>query len=303
MKPARRLPELLLPRHWGSWLAVALLRAVNPLPYPVQLALGRGLGRVLYRILPRRRHIADVNLRLCFPEWSAVQRRSVLLRHFESLGTAVFEAGLGWWAPATRLRRLVDLDGIERVAEALQRGRGAILLGAHFTSLDLCGRLLAEHLHFYPLYRHSRNPVWDHVIHRGRQSVYPGIVHRDDLRGLVGALRANQVVWYAPDQDFGLRQGVFAPFFGHPAATLTTTSRLVRLTGAALIPFFHRRLPRGRYLLEFQAPLQDFPTADPVADAARVNALIEAQVRLVPEQYLWAHRRFKTRPPEASPIY
>ncbi len=295
---------LLAPRHWPSWALVGALWLAVRLPYRWQLAAGRLLGRLLYRTLIRRRHIARVNLRLCFPHWSQTERQRVLLLHFESLGIAVFEMGLAWWAADSRLRDLATVEGVDYLRAAQARGKGVILLSAHFTTLEVGGRLLAPHLNFCPMYRRSRNPVWDAVVWRGRARHFPTMIDRQDVRGVVKQLRANRAIWYAPDQNYGREHSLFVPFFGVPAATITATSRLARMTGAAVVPFFHHRLPAGRgYSLHLLPPLENFPSGDDAADASRINRLVEQQVLRNPDQYLWIHRRFKTRPDPGENLY
>jgi KDO2-lipid IV(A) lauroyltransferase len=281
-----------------------MLRAGALLPYSFQLPLGRRLGRTLAVILPRRRHIAEVNLALCLPELGPEAREALLRASFESLGIAFLEVALAWWAPAARLRPLVQVEGLANLAAALAEGKGALLLSAHFTTLEIGGRLLQGFQPFRPIYRPTKNPLWDWAMLRSRERHVERAIDRQDVRAVLRALRANEPVWYAPDQDYGREHSVFVPFFGVPAATITATSRLAAMSGAPVVPFFQVRLPDARgYLLRIEPALADFPSGDPAADAARVNALIEARVREHPEQYLWSHRRFKTRPAGSPPVY
>lgn len=293
---------LLAPRHWGAWAAVVLLKLAARLPYPLALALGRTLGHALRAALPRRRHIARVNLALCFPELDAGARERLLREHFESLGVGLIELGLAYWAPDVRLARLVTVRGLEHVDRALERGRGVLLLGAHFTTLEIGLRLLTLHRPCTIMYRPHNHPVFARVVERGRSRHRSRLFPRDDVRTLYASLRRNEVVWYAPDQNYR-RHSVFAPFFGRPAATITTTARFARKSGAAVVPFVQHRLAGARgYELVIGPPLEDFPSGDEVADAARVNAVIEQAVRRTPAQYLWVHRRFKTQP-DGTDVY
>jgi KDO2-lipid IV(A) lauroyltransferase len=304
--PAARVfsPAWLGPRYWGTWLSLALLRLLVLLPFPAQLALGQALGIALGHLLGRRRRIAETNLTLCFPELSREARARLLWRSFESLGLALIEVGMAWWGSDARLRRLVEIEGLEHLRAALTGGRGAILLSAHFTTLEIGGRLLRLFQPFRPIYRPTKNPLWDWVMLRRRQQHVERAIDRRDVRGMFRALRANEPVWYAPDQDYGREHSVFVPFFGVLAATITATSRLAALSGAPVVPFFQYRKPDGSgYRLVIEPPLEGFPGPDPAADAERINRLIEARVREHPEQYLWSHRRFKTRPPGEAPPY
>jgi KDO2-lipid IV(A) lauroyltransferase len=297
---------LLHPRHWPAWLGLAVLRALcTTLPVGTLQTLGRKLGRFSLRLMPRRR-VAEINLRLCFPELGPAERDDLLRRHFESLGAGIVEFGLGWWAPDSRLRDRIQLSGMEHLRAALDRGRGVILLSAHFTTLEIGGRFLAMHAAGLPLnamYRPNENPVIERAIRARRTEQFGVPIRRDDVRAMLRALKNKEAVWYAFDQNYGLKNSVFAPFFGVPAATNTATSRLAEATGAAVVPFFTRRLADGTYVQRIAPALEGFPSGDAQADAARLNALIEGWVREAPEQYLWVHRRFKDRPANEPRFY
>ncbi len=292
------MDPLLHPRHWPAWAAAGLLRASVALSQPARLSLGRTLGRAAWRVAGGRRRVAEANLRLCLPELDAGARRMLARRHFESAATGVLEAALAWWGDPRRLLALAEPEGLAHLERLRRQGRGVILLTAHFTTLEIAAHLLSLLHPIRALYRPLRDPVFDRLMRaaRARRTERGEVIERGDVRAILRALRDGAAVWYAPDQDHGLRQGVFAPFFGVPAATVTATSRLARATGAAVVPYHPERTPEGRYRLVIEPPLEGFPGPDPAADAARVNALIEGWVRRVPEQYLWTHRRFKTRP-------
>lgn len=280
------------------------MRALARLPVGAQLRLGRALGLALAPFARERRRIARINLRLCFPELDPAARRRLLRAHFASLGAGAFEIALSWWAPARRLRGRAEIEGLEHLQAALARGRGVILLSAHFTSLEIGGRLLALHAPFHVLYREHKNPAFESVMRRARARHFEKAIPREDMRGLLRSLKENRAVWYAPDQNYGGEHSVYVPFFGVPAATITTTSRIARISGAAVVPFFPRRLERGRgYRLTIYPALEDFPGEDPAADAARINRIIEAEILNAPEQYLWVHRRFKTHPDGKNVLY
>jgi len=287
----------LAPRFWPTWLMFGVLWPVTRLPFRAQMAVGRLIGALALRLAGRRRHIAAVNLELCFPEKDQDERRRLLEAHFDALGKGVVETALAWWGRAAQLRDRVCLVGLDHLEQARARGRGVILLSAHFTTLELGGRLLALHAPFHVLYRQHKNPLFEAVMQRARQRRFERAIARDDSRALLASLRAGMPVWYAPDQNHAGPQAVFAPFFGVQASTLTATARLARLSGAAVVPFFQARLPDdASYLLVLCPALPDFPGDTPEQDAARINLLIESVVREIPEQYLWVHRRFKTRP-------
>jgi Kdo2-lipid IVA lauroyltransferase/acyltransferase len=287
-----------------AWLAAGLLWGVTRLPFVWQLAIGRMLGRVSLALAKDRRGIALTNLALCFPELTEGERRRLLEAHFASLGIGLVETALSWWGSDRRLRKLATLTGLEHLQAALRQGRGAILLSAHFTTLEIGGRLLSLHAPFHVLYRSHKNPVIETLQRRARRRRFEKAIPREDLRGMLASLKRNRPVWYASDQDFGRDNSVFVPFFGVPAATLTATSRLARVSGAPVVPFFQRRLPGARgYELTLLPALQGFPGNDIEQDTRRLTNLIEARIRQQPEQYLWVHRRFKTRPPGEPPVY
>ena len=290
MKP--RL-SLLRPRYWPTWLALGILRVMEPLPYAFLHWLGRRIGGLVARLPLSFVGIARRNIELCLPGMAAEEREQLLKEHFRSAAVGVFETALAWWSSKERLRQLTRVEGAEHLQAALARGRGAILLSAHFTTLEIGARTLADHVPVNIMYRPTANAVMERFLRLNRSRHAKRAIPRDDVRTLISALKQNEPVWYAPDQAYRKKGAQMVPFFNIPAATNTATSRLARMTGAAVLPFFQERLPQGGYRVVIHPMLEDFPTDDPVADARRFNQLIEAQVRHVPEQYLWLHRRFK----------
>ncbi len=282
------------PRYWPTWLALATLRILEPLPFPLLVALGRTVGAVAARLPLSFVRIARRNLELCLPELSPDERERVLRNHFQSVGIGVFETALSWWSSDARIKRLTRLEGEEHLRAALARGRGAILLSAHFTTLEIGARALCARIPASIMYRPTSNLVLERFLMRNRGRQAKRAIPRDDVRTLITALKNNEPVWYAPDQSYRKKGAEMVPFFGIPAATNTATSRLAKMTGAAVLPYFPERLPNGRgYRMVIHPMLENFPSADPAADARRFNEHIEAHVRRVPAQYLWLHRRFK----------
>lgn len=280
------------------------MRCAVYLPYRLQLQLGRLIGRLMSILIPYRREVAQQNLRLCFPQLDKAQQERLLRRHFESVGMGLMETAMCWWMPEERLAPLAHLEGLGYLENALKQGRGVLLLSAHFTSLELGCRLLALYQPLHITYREARNPLFNTIMKRARSRHAQAVIHRHDVRRMLKALKGNAVVWYAPDQDNGRQNAVFAPFFGIPAATIIATSRLAKISGAPVLPFFTRRRSDGQgYIVNILPPIQDFPSADAAADVHRINALIEAEVGKAPEQYLWIHRRFKTRPDGEPELY
>lgn len=308
MNDAMPLPAAYFaPRYWGSWLLFALMASIARLSYPRAMALGRWLGRRLLPLARRRRRIAEINLQLCFPDHTPAARAQLLHTHFESLGMAAMETALCWWSPPQRLRGLLcAIEGEDYLEQALNQGRGVLLLSAHFTTLEIGTTLLGMHRPTVAVYRPHKNPLFNHVMHRARarHAHQGGAIPRKDTRGMLRALKRNLPLWYAPDQNYGGSHKVFAPFFGVIAATNGATGRLAQISGAPVVPFYQQRLPDDRgYRLVFLPPLDNFPSADPVADTARVNAILETMVRTQPADYLWIHQRFRTRPEGESNPY
>ena len=302
--PTSKSSHLYRPRHWMTWPILACLWLVVHLPYPVLLKLGNLLGALMYRFAGRRRHIAETNIRLAFPDLTGSQQKALVKANFQANGMALLEVGLSWWGNEKRLRRLMHIEGLEHIQQALEKGNGVIMLGGHFTSLIIAGRLLALELPFNIVVKKAHNAVFEAVMHHYRLRQYQGLINSTDMRGMIRTLKKNQVLWYAPDQDFGHRASVFAPFMGIPTSTLTTTAGLAKLSKAPVIYIDFERLPGTQgYRLKLHPPLQGFPSGDDVKDARRVNALIEQHVHQVPEQYLWMHRRFKTRPEGEPGLY
>jgi KDO2-lipid IV(A) lauroyltransferase len=301
----KTLLPLFRPHYWPTWLAIGTLRALQPLPVALLTMLGRALGSVAARLPLSFVRIARTNMGICLPELSDQQRELLLKEHFKSLGLGLFETAIAWWGSNRRIDKLTELEGLAHLRAALERGKGAILLSAHFTTLEIGGRVLCDQLkrEINIMYRPTANAVLERFLARHRSDHTKRAIPRDDVRTLITALKANEPVWYAPDQAYRKKGAEMVPFFGIPAATNTATSRLARMTGAAVLPYFQERLPSGKYRMVIYPMLENFPSDDPIADAKRFNQLIEAQVRRVPEQYLWIHRRFKGLTPDYPDYY
>lgn len=290
------------PRHWPTWIALGLGWLLARLPWRLQRGLGVALGSLLQRLLRGRARVARRNLELCLPELDDHARRALLDASFRDLGIGVFEFIRAWWGEVAPMRRDASIEGAE-ILQALQRdGRGVILVSGHFMTLELCGRLLCDHAPLAGMYRAHDSAAMEWAVMRGRLRYATAMFRREELRQAIRHLKQGGILWYAPDQDMRGKDTVFAPFFGVPAASITATHQLARVSGAAVVPFFHRR-EGGRYLLRVGAPLADFPSDDAQADTARVNAAVEQMVREAPSQYLWIHKRFKRRPEGAPAVY
>jgi len=299
-----RLRQFAAPRYWPTWLLVLLARLAARLPFSWQLRLGAGLGHLSYHLARRRRRICEVNLGLCFPELDAKQQRRLVRRTFVANGIGVVEVAISWNRNPEDFRARTSIEGLGNLQRAVAKGKGVLLVAAHFTTLEIGGFLLSLHHPIAVTYRAHGNALFDAIMCNGRRQLYQRVVERRDVRGILRCLRDGLVVWYAPDQDYGPRRAVFAPFFGVEAATTTATSRFAGANGSPVLFFSHYRRPGDSgYHLRISPELDSFPCADEGEDAARINALVEQAVRERPDQYLWLHKRFKTRRPGEPSIY
>jgi KDO2-lipid IV(A) lauroyltransferase len=292
------------PRVWGTWLIVAIGWLLARLPMSAIGKLGRWLGRIAYRLARSRRHIAEVNFRLCFPDLGEAARREMIQGVFQHVAVGALETMVVWLDPDRDLGDRVTIEGLEHLRAAQAEGRGVLLVGGHFTSLDVMANAVSRAVDLDVIYRANKNPVWEWLQVRGRSRYCDGVIERSDVRQMIARLKAGRTIWYAPDQDYGPKHSVFAPFFGAPAASITATSRLAKISGSPVIFASHfRDWNTMTWHVKFSEPLDGFPTSDEVADAARVNQVIENAIRAHPDQYLWIHRRFKTRPPGEAKLY
>jgi len=286
----------LSPRTWPAWIGIAFGWTLARWPWSLARATAPALGTLLRLAMVARRRVVRRNLEICFPELDGAQRESLLRDHFRSLGMAVFEFLRAWWGRLRPLDAGFELEGLQHLTAAIDAGHGVILVSPHFTTLEVCMRLLCQRAPIAGMYRPHESEALDWAVRRGRMRHAAGMFARGELRPALRFLKGGGVLWFAPDQETRRGDSVFVPFFGRPAWTLTSTHQLARLSGAKVLPLFHERLPDGRYRVEIGAALADFPGTDARADTARIMALIESQVRRAPAQYLWVHKRFKTQP-------
>ncbi|MBS3804809.1 MAG: LpxL/LpxP family Kdo(2)-lipid IV(A) lauroyl/palmitoleoyl acyltransferase [Oleiphilaceae bacterium] len=297
-----RYSRYLHPRWWPTWFIVGFIWLISRLPLAAQWRLGVWLGELVYRLGRHRRHITETNVGLCFPELSAAEQRQLAHKAFHSNGIGILEIGLAWFRDPTDFTPITEVHGLEHVNAALAQGKGILLLGGHYSTLDLGGSLVTQYIEADIMQRDHNNPLLNAVMTRARERRYGTVLGSKDLRGLLKRLKANRIIWYATDQDYGRKNTVFAPFFNTLATSVTTTARIAERSGCAVIPFSHfRREGELGYDIHFQPALQNFPSGDDLADAAKVNRAIEQEIRRYPDQYLWMHRRFKTRPSPADP--
>lgn len=291
-------------RCWFIAPAGLLASGIARLPQRWLLNLGSATTRLLWPLLAKRRRHAATNLALCFPELDEGARTRLLRDTVRATVTGAFELIRGWYAPAHVLRGMADVHGLEHVRAAQAQGRGILLFGGHIPHSELCARLLGDALgeRVAIVARRNNDPCIEHLMDGARRRVFADVIGKKDVRGLLRTLSRGGIVAYSADQDFNY-QNAFVPFFGVPAATLTATPDLARRGNAVVLPFWFHRDADGRYRLRVEPTWSGWPSGDAVQDAARYMAELEAVVRQHPEQYLWVHRRFKTRPPGEPDLY
>ena len=274
------------------------------LPLTLRWQFGTWLGNIAYGLARKRRHIVETNIRLCFPQMSDSDARKLVKENFRSSGIAITETALAWFVDAGKFNHIVDIDGLEKLRQAKSERKGVLLLGMHLSSLDFCGAALAHIEPFDVIYRKNKNQLFESIMKIGRERNFENVIERQNIREVIRRLKNGAIVWYGPDQDYGRKHSVFTDFFGVKAATLTATARIIRMTGAQVIVFSHYRdLVTGRYQINLYKLEGNYPMGDDLADAMKVNQVIEDAVRQAPEQYWWLHRRFKTRPLDQAKLY
>lgn len=279
-------------------------RGIARLPQGALLALARAVAWLAWPLLRSRRRIAAINIALCFPGLDAVAQAALVRQSVVNTVVGAFELVRAWRAPSHALAGMARIEGLGHLRDALARGQGVLLMCGHFTHTELAVRLLGEALGrpVRVVVRRHNHPCLERWFDAARTAVFGPTIGKKDVRALLRNLADGQPVVYSADQNFTY-QNAFVPFFGVPAATLTATPALVQRAGAVLLPFWYRREEDGRYVIRIEPTWDGWPSGDPVQDAARYMQELETVVRECPGQYLWAHRRFKTRPPGEPPVY
>lgn len=293
------------PRNWGGWISVGFIWLMGRMPQRLGIALSVPLAWLILRLMKRRREVAERNIERCYPELSQQDRDSLVKDHFRSLARMLFETAWTWTSSDKRLQRWGQAENAEYANRITREGRGVLLITAHSTCLELGGWFGVKALDKpWAVYRPLRNPVIDWYSIRCRARYLDGTISKRVFRTMIRFLRDGGLLWYAPDQDFGPKLSIFAPFFGIEAATLGAIVLLVQKSGCAVVPMFPAYDEKTRrYVARFQPALENFPSGDAVADLARINAIMEKHIRQWPAQYWWVHRRFKTRPEGEPPFY
>ncbi len=297
--------SFLQPKYWLTWFGIGLLYILVLLPYPVIYWLGTRLGRFSKVFLKKRVQIAERNLELCFPQMPKSEREALVNKNFESVGMGLFETGMAWFWPDWRIKRWFKVSGLEHIKKVKDSGQGILLIGIHFLTLELGARILGICNPGVGVYRPNDNPVMDWLQTWGRLRSNKFMIDRKDVKGMIRSLKAGEIIWYAPDHDYGPRKSVFVPLFAvDKAATTTGTYILAKTSKPALIPFTPKRLPEGKgYELIISPPVADFPIDNEENTAKAMNKVVEQEILRAPDQYMWLHRRFKTRPEGDASLY
>lgn len=293
----------LSPRHWPNWIAIAFGWTLAHWPSRLQTVGGKALGRLMQILMRKRGRTANTNITLCFPELGEQERRQMLHDMFTSLGLGVFEFLRAWWGRLSPNDPAYSLKGLDNLKAAQAHGKGVILVSAHFTTLEICVRLLCRDVEINGMYRPHDSDALEWAVKKARARYTKQMFSRDELRSALRCLKQGGALWFAPDQETRRGESVFVPFFGQPASSLTSTHQMARLSGAAVLPFFHQRNTDGSYSLEILPALENFPGEDATIDTARIMAIMEQLIRRAPEQYLWVHQRFKKTPDGQSTHY
>ena len=293
--------SFLLPTYWPTWLSILLLYTISWLPYRVQLWLGKGLGQVIKLLAPKRYQVAKRNLELCFPDYSEAQRQALLAANLDNAGMAVLEASMGWWWPTWRVARKGEFEGYELVEEILAKGKGVLIYAIHNMNLEFCVRVAGLKRPSVAFYRKHNNKLMEYMQYHGRNRSNKYMVNKRDVRGLINALNDGEVCFYLPDQDYGIRKCEFAPLFAVPDAATTTGSLLFAKNANCETLFLAPLRTEKGYKIKIFPGLENFPSGDDNYDVTRINQMVEKMIMLAPEQYLWMHKRFKTRPTESEP--
>lgn len=304
--------SLLHPRYWLTWVGLLCSALLAQLPFRLQMMLGKYLGRGLYHLMATRRHVAQRNIALCFPDWSEEKREALVKEHFETNGITVFETGIAWFMPYWRLRKRFVVKGVEHWQAIQQSGgtegkqQGALIMAMHFNTLEITNVAINRLFDMSMSYRPHNNPVYDRVQQYGRERHNPRskTVDRGDVRGMVRAMKQGDWLWYAADQDYGPRVSEFVPWFGVNAAMVSAPPRLAAMASVPIVGMTYRRLAGySGYEIRFLPAFDALPSGDNQADLQRLNTHFEHCIRENPAEYLWVHRRFKTRPEGEPSVY
>jgi len=290
------------PKFFPTWILILLMRIGVLIPFSIQVTIGKFIGKVMYLLMPKLRSIAYSNISHCFPEKKQSQVNTLVKSHFEAIGISLFETANAYYASDKKINNLLTTKNMHFFTDALKQEGGIILLCAHFMPLMLGSRALLLNHTIANIYRPQNNKLFDQAMVKGYKKHGAVMIKSTDTRSIIKALKNSLPIWYAPDQDLGEKNSVFAPFFGIQTATASATARLSKNNNTRVIPYSFVRTKKG-YEMSFEESLPNFPSNNPVIDATTTNMILEEQIKKVPEQYLWIHRRFKTRPEGVKNFY
>ena len=290
------------PKFFPTWILILLMRIGVFIPFSTQVIIGRTIGKAIYPFMSKLRSTAYSNISHCFPEKKQSQVNALVKSHFEAIGISLFETANAYYASDKKIIKLLTTKNEHFFKDALKQEGGIILLCAHFMPLMLGSRALLINHTIANIYRPQNNKLFDQAMVKGYKNHGAVMIKSTDIRSIVKAIDNSLPIWYAPDQDLGEKNSVFALLFGIPTATATATARLAKNNNTRVIPYSFIRTKKG-YEMSFEEPLQNFPSNNPVDDATTTNMILEKQIKKTPEQYLWIHRRFKTRPEGAKNFY
>ena len=294
--------EFFHPKYLPTWLLILLMKIGALVPFRMQVFLGKNMGKLFYPLFSTMRKVAAINIQKCFPEKNKEQVSALVKKHFESIGVSFFETANAYYGRDEKIQKLLTIENEHYLTDAMKDDRGVIILCSHFMPLMLSSRALSLKHTIASIYRPQNNRLFDKIMVKGLTNGGGIMIKNSDTKAMIKAIKNALPIWYAPDQDLGTKGTVFAPLFGIQAATISATSRLAKGGNTAVIPYSFTRTDEG-YNMSFSAPLENYPSGDLVHDASQTNQILEAQIRKNPEQYLWIHRRFKTRPEGEKNFY
>jgi len=293
--------SLIHPKYWLTWFFVAIAYLISWLPFPLLRLLGAGLGKLLQVVAKKRLRIAKRNFELSFPDMSEQEQAKLLDENCFSTGMATIETMMGWWWPDWRLRSIGKVEGMEHVEAILAKGKGVLGLAIHNMSLEIGFRMVGMRNPSVAFYRPNDNAVFDYLQYRGRARANRYLIHKRDIKGLFRALNAKEVCLYLPDQDYGRKATVFVPMFNVPETSTTVGPAIMANRANCETLFIVSQRTKSGYVVKFLPGLENFPSGDDTVDMAAMNRRIESLIMEAPEQYLWMHKRYKTRPNENEP--
>jgi lipid A biosynthesis lauroyl/palmitoleoyl acyltransferase len=290
------------PKFIPTWFLIGFMKLGAKLPFTAQVIIGTGIGRLLYPLLSRFRKIAFINIARCFPAKSSIEVESLVRQNFEAIGISLFETANAYFSKSKKIQKLITIHNEHHLIDALNKKQGVVILAAHFMPLMLGSRALLLKHKIANIYRPQNNTLFDEAMRKGFINNGATMIKTKDTRTMMKTIKSGMPIWYAPDQDLGEKKSVFAPFFNIQTATIAATARLAKTPNTVVIPYFFIRTDKG-YDMNFDAPLTDYPGNDAVDNATRTNQILHDQILKAPEQYLWIHKRFKTRPNGEASFY